>query len=178
MQTLLPPLVYFIYCMFIFQQQKLGETGSMEDEGVELDNPLTPPLYYQNLLMQFLGTKAPLLDENPTADNRTAFNNLILLFCELIHHEVFSHDIYMSTLISRGDLLLAPAMHAAKDTGFHGDLSSVKSQSSMRPDVSNGSIYLHFIHDYGDYSFLFLWFLFEYHLAFVCSKIRPVTLFF
>lgn len=32
------------------------------------------------------------------------FSNLVLLFCELIRHDVFSHNIYMCTLISRGDL--------------------------------------------------------------------------
>lgn len=32
------------------------------------------------------------------------FSNLVLLFYELIRHDVFSHNIYMCTLISRGDL--------------------------------------------------------------------------
>lgn len=32
------------------------------------------------------------------------FSNLVLLFCELIRHDVFSHNMYMCTLISRGDL--------------------------------------------------------------------------
>lgn len=34
------------------------------------------------------------------------FFNLVLLFCELIRHDVFSHNIYMCTLISRGDLAM------------------------------------------------------------------------
>lgn len=33
------------------------------------------------------------------------FTNLVHLFSELIRHDVFSHDAYMCTLISRGDLL-------------------------------------------------------------------------
>lgn len=37
---------------------------------------------------------------------RVEFSNLVLLFCELIRHDVFSHNIYMCTLISRGDLAL------------------------------------------------------------------------
>ena len=32
------------------------------------------------------------------------FFNLVLLFCELIRHDVFSHNMYTCTLISRGDL--------------------------------------------------------------------------
>lgn len=35
------------------------------------------------------------------------FVNLVLLFCEFIRHDVFSHDAYMCTLISRGDLVTA-----------------------------------------------------------------------
>lgn len=33
------------------------------------------------------------------------FTNLVHLFAELTRHDVFSHDAYMCTLISRGDLL-------------------------------------------------------------------------
>lgn len=36
---------------------------------------------------------------------KTAFTNLIHLFAELVRRDVFSHDAYMCTLISRGDLL-------------------------------------------------------------------------
>lgn len=35
------------------------------------------------------------------------FTNLVHLFAELIRHDVFSHDAYMCTLISRGDLNVA-----------------------------------------------------------------------
>ena len=42
---------------------------------------------------------------DPANDSeRVEFSNLVLLFCELIRHDVFSHNIYMCTLISRGDL--------------------------------------------------------------------------
>lgn len=44
-------------------------------------------------------------DENGTTQNRSQFTNLVHLFSELIRHDVFSHDAYMCTLISRGDLL-------------------------------------------------------------------------
>lgn len=46
-------------------------------------------------------------DENPSQANRTMFTNLVHLFAELIRHDVFSHDAYMCTLISRGDLNVA-----------------------------------------------------------------------
>jgi len=36
------------------------------------------------------------------------FGNLVHLFYELIRNDVFSHDAYMCTLISRGDLLTGP----------------------------------------------------------------------
>ncbi len=54
-----------------------------------------------------------IADANPTPENRQAFSNLILLFCELIRHDVFSHDAYMSTLISRGDLMPIPGLHVS-----------------------------------------------------------------
>ena len=73
-----------------------------------------------------------LSDENPTVENKTAFANLVLLFAELIQHDVFSHDAYMCTLISRGDLLYAPASGSLTDATLHSDhmdLSSVKSDA-------------------------------------------------
>lgn len=43
-------------------------------------------------------------EDNPSAQNRAMFTNLVHLFSELIRHDIFSHDVYMCTLISRGDL--------------------------------------------------------------------------
>ena len=43
-------------------------------------------------------------EENGSIQNRVMFTNLVHLFSELIRHDVFSHDAYMCTLISRGDL--------------------------------------------------------------------------
>lgn len=60
---------------------------------------------FQSILMHFLDFDAPVLDENGSAQHRAQFTNLVHLFCELIRHDVFSHDAYMCTLISRGDLL-------------------------------------------------------------------------
>lgn len=45
-----------------------------------------------------------LTAEPGNENERVEFSNLVLLFCELIRHDVFSHNIYMCTLISRGDL--------------------------------------------------------------------------
>lgn len=44
-------------------------------------------------------------EENGSPQNKAMFTNLVHLFSELIRHDVFSHDAYMCTLISRGDLL-------------------------------------------------------------------------
>lgn len=46
-----------------------------------------------------------ITDHNPSPQNKAQFTNLVHLFSELIRHDVFSHDAYMCTLISRGDLL-------------------------------------------------------------------------
>lgn len=47
---------------------------------------------------------SPFTAEPGNESERVEFSNLVLLFCELIRHDVFSHNIYMCTLISRGDL--------------------------------------------------------------------------
>lgn len=60
---------------------------------------------FQSVLMDFLDRDAPVLDENSTIQNRTQFINLVHLFSSLIRYDVFSHNAYMHTLISRGDLL-------------------------------------------------------------------------
>ncbi len=43
-------------------------------------------------------------DSTPTPTSKAEFANLVYLFSELIRCDVFSHDLYMCTLISRGDL--------------------------------------------------------------------------
>ncbi|XP_039485003.1 mediator of RNA polymerase II transcription subunit 12 isoform X1 [Drosophila santomea] len=62
---------------------------------------------FQHVLMHFLDHDAPVLDEHVSSpQQRTEFTNLVQLFSALIRHDVFSHNAYMHTLISRGDLLL------------------------------------------------------------------------
>lgn len=48
---------------------------------------------------------------------KTEFVNLVLLFSEFIRHDVFSHDAYMCTLISRGDLSITTATRPRSPTG-------------------------------------------------------------
>lgn len=73
-----------------------------------------------------------MTEESPTVDNRQAFANLISLFTELIRHEVFSHDVYVCTLISRGDLQSSSNwnsyMLVTSVNPDHSELSSVKSE--------------------------------------------------
>ncbi|XP_075535912.1 mediator of RNA polymerase II transcription subunit 12-like protein isoform X4 [Dermacentor variabilis] len=78
--------------------------ADLVDEKDSQDSGMAPtglPIF-QNLLVNFLDMEAPVLDDKPSPENRTAFANLVLLFAELIHCDVFSHDAYMCTLISRG----------------------------------------------------------------------------
>ncbi|XP_078488259.1 mediator of RNA polymerase II transcription subunit 12-like protein isoform X1 [Ciona intestinalis] len=60
--------------------------------------------YFQNLLFTFLDQQAPELKNPKDGEETQSFKNLVLLFSELIEHDVFSHDIYMNTLISRGEI--------------------------------------------------------------------------
>ncbi|GIY30273.1 mediator of RNA polymerase II transcription subunit 12-like protein [Caerostris extrusa] len=57
--------------------------------------------------VNFLDTQAPVIDDRPSSESKVAFANLVLLFAELIRHDVFSHDAYMCTLISRGSFASA-----------------------------------------------------------------------
>lgn len=57
-----------------------------------------------NLLLNYLNPLCPSAAEPGNESERVEFSNLVLLFCELIRHDVFSHNIYICTLISRGDL--------------------------------------------------------------------------
>ncbi len=70
-----------------------------------MDRIRNPPLLFQDLLFKFLDTDAPCLTTpHPELWRAQEMANLILLFHELMAHEVFSHDAYMCFLISRGDL--------------------------------------------------------------------------
>ena len=78
--------------------QPFNEQPSVEDIAQQiLSNG--PPLF-QNQLFEYLDNDAPNLESCKPEE----FSNLVLLFYELICHDVFSHDHYLRALISRGDL--------------------------------------------------------------------------
>uniref|UniRef100_W5NE80 Mediator complex subunit 12 n=1 Tax=Lepisosteus oculatus TaxID=7918 RepID=W5NE80_LEPOC len=88
------------------EAERCGESEVVDEKGSVSSGSLsaaTLPVF-QDVLLQFLDTQAPMLTEPGNESERVEFSNLVLLFCELIRHDVFSHNIYMCTLISRGDL--------------------------------------------------------------------------
>ncbi|XP_068629231.1 mediator of RNA polymerase II transcription subunit 12-like isoform X2 [Battus philenor] len=97
-------------------------TGSDDKESISSGTGLYngPPIF-QNLLLRFLDNDAPVLDESPNAPpgNRQQFANLVHLFGELIRRDVFSHDAYMCTLISRGDLISPTEPTSSGGSGGH-----------------------------------------------------------
>ena len=89
---------------------------------------------FQNILMDFLDNDAPVLDENGSQHNRAQFTNLVHLFSELIRHEVFSHDVYMCTLISRGDLLTGTGITLSQNlSANNNDNNQVKKYVKNKP---------------------------------------------
>ncbi|XP_054985697.1 mediator of RNA polymerase II transcription subunit 12-like protein isoform X1 [Sorex araneus] len=76
---------------------------------------------FQNVLLRFLDTQAPSLSDPDSECEKVEFVNLVLLFCEFIRHDVFSHDAYMCTLISRGDLSVTASTRPRSPAGDHVD---------------------------------------------------------
>ncbi|RXG58705.1 Mediator of RNA polymerase II transcription subunit 12 [Armadillidium vulgare] len=90
------------------EKSPLENDNSEEKESSESTSTSNSnPYVFQDLLLKFLDTQAPVYDENALSVRSQEFGNLILLFSELIRQDVFSHDAYMCTLISRGDLACA-----------------------------------------------------------------------
>lgn len=66
------------------------------------------------------------------------FGNLVLLFSELIRQDVFSHDTYMCTLISRGDLATGtPDLKADSSFGEKKEVSRYPLVLSVSEDGKN-----------------------------------------
>lgn len=85
----------------LLEKRQIEVTANDTEPGDDKDSGSSMPAglpVFQPLLMKFLDQDAP------TDEKKTTFTNLVHLFAELIRHEVFSHDAYMCTLISRGDL--------------------------------------------------------------------------
>ncbi|XP_049485620.1 mediator of RNA polymerase II transcription subunit 12-like protein isoform X14 [Panthera uncia] len=76
---------------------------------------------FQNVLLRFLDTQAPSLSDPNSECEKVEFVNLVLLFCEFIRHDVFSHDAYMCTLISRGDLSVSASTRPRSPAGENVD---------------------------------------------------------
>lgn len=76
---------------------------------------------FQNVLLRFLDTQAPSLSDPNSDHEKTEFVNLVLLFSEFTRHDVFSHDAYMCTLISRGDLSITATTRPRSPNGETGD---------------------------------------------------------
>lgn len=85
---------------------------------------------FQSILMNFLDKDAPVLEENGSIQNRAQFTNLVHLFSELIRHDVFSHDAYMCTLISRGDLLTGSSLSIKNSTAISAGTGPVSNKTS------------------------------------------------
>lgn len=122
-----------------------GGGGGGGGAGVNASNATGIPVF-QSILMHFLDNDAPVLNEHSSAggggaaaqQNRAQFTNLVHLFCELIRHDVFSHDAYMCTLISRGDLLTGSSlMLMPKETSGGGGGGSSANGGNIAGTVSN-----------------------------------------
>ncbi|XP_063967745.1 mediator of RNA polymerase II transcription subunit 12-like protein isoform X1 [Lytechinus pictus] len=135
------------------ETEKMAETEGMEDKEMAPISPMpaasTTPVF-QVLLQHFLDVRAPVIDDNSSADDKKAFANLILLFGELIRCEVFSHDSYMCTLISRGDLTTTPVPQTGafiggpgsqRNDGGAGVKSEAKNDGEEKQDSSDNEDY-------------------------------------
>ena len=92
----------------------ISETFSSDDKDSEEMQVNSSPTVFQSQLFQYLDGDAP------TLENKPEFSHLVLLFFELICHDVFSHDSYLCHLISRGDLN-SPMMEKGGKTSGSGN---------------------------------------------------------
>uniref|UniRef100_A0A8C4SJ72 Mediator complex subunit 12 n=1 Tax=Erpetoichthys calabaricus TaxID=27687 RepID=A0A8C4SJ72_ERPCA len=140
------------------EAERCGESEVVDEKGSVSSGSLsaaTLPVF-QDVLLQFLDTQAPMLMDPGNESERVEFSNLVLLFCELIRHDVFSHNIYMCTLISRGDLALdyhlprprSPSEEPTDDTdrkeqdpGGNGKLEDTGLSESMEIEQNPSAIF-------------------------------------
>ena len=81
------------------RQQRRQQRQREEDE--KIGNSLYEYLL-QDMLLEYLETRAPCLDEE-SLESRLCFSNLVSLFHMFISCKLFSHDRFVCTLISRGE---------------------------------------------------------------------------
>jgi len=95
----------FVAAKLLEQRQIDMLVGDDGDGEKETELYMTGPPVFQELLFKYLDSDAPFLKSSiPPSGKKGELANLVLLFHELLAHDVFSHDSYMNTLISRGDL--------------------------------------------------------------------------
>ncbi|KAB0356075.1 hypothetical protein FD754_000231, partial [Muntiacus muntjak] len=104
-------------------QERCGESEVLDEKesisSASLAGSRLP--VFQNVLLRFLDTQAPSLSDPNSECEKVEFVNLVLLFCEFIRHDVFSHDAYMCTLISRGDLSVTASTRPRSPAGENPD---------------------------------------------------------
>ncbi|CAJ0948971.1 unnamed protein product [Ranitomeya imitator] len=122
------------------EAERCGDSEAVDEKGSVSSgslSALSSPPVFQDVLLQFLDTQAPVLTDPTNEGERVEFFNLVLLFCELIRHDVFSHNVYMCTLISRGDLGLDP--HAPRPRSPYEDTAD---DTDRKEGETNNSIKL------------------------------------
>uniref|UniRef100_A0A4W5MDG8 Mediator complex subunit 12 n=1 Tax=Hucho hucho TaxID=62062 RepID=A0A4W5MDG8_9TELE len=122
------------------EAERCGESEVVDEKGSVSSGSLsaaTLPVF-QDVLLQFLDTQAPMLSDNES--ERVEFSNQVLLFCELIRHDVFSHNIYMCTLISRGDL--ASDSHLPRPRSPSDEPSDESERKEAGSSVKNEACYV------------------------------------
>lgn len=114
------------------EAEKCGESEVLDEKESLSSASLTGSSLpvFQNVLLRFLDTQAPSLSDPSSDLEKTEFVNLVLLFSEFTRHDVFSHDAYMCTLISRGDLSTTAAPRPRSPNG-----AAVGEHCSKDPDV-------------------------------------------
>ena len=85
--------------------------------------------YFQEHLFNYLHDNASKLKEKTTP-----FNNLIILFGELIRHDIFSHSYYVQALISRGEV--TTSNNNAEHNRHHAFLKHIPMPYSLTPYFS------------------------------------------
>ncbi|XP_053929944.1 mediator of RNA polymerase II transcription subunit 12-like protein isoform X7 [Cuculus canorus] len=101
------------------EAERCGESEALDEKESLSSASLTGSSLpvFQNVLLRFLDTQAPSLSDPNSDHEKTEFVNLVLLFSEFTRHDVFSHDAYMCTLISRGDLSITTTTRPRSPNG-------------------------------------------------------------